>query len=162
MLSFNDSEFYCATCFEDNNFTDRMQSLCVPVVNDAKFTCPEKNCDLKLSFREFFAGNCCEKSANKSNLKNGVPHNHRTEYQDLKMMMNLLELYEKEENEAGKIMVSKEKEFELARNVYDEKNTTREESRSNLASSLTNAGLFIAEDKGCLIILSFSDIFFSR
>jgi len=87
---------------------------------------------------------------NKSILQNGLPkkhENHRSEFQDLKKMMNLLELSEKEENAARKIMESKEKEFELAKTVFNEKEGAREKSRSILATSLTNVGLFIEEYK---------------
>ena len=162
-MIYYDSCFYCAKCFEKFGYETRKH--CVPIVNDAKFKCPEKNCDSKLSFKDFLAGNCCEKSVNKSILQNGLPEkheNHRTEFQDLKKMMNLLEFSEKEENAARKIMESKKEKYDLASTVYHEKEGAREESRSNLASSFTNAGLYIAEDKGFYIMLASLTFIFIR
>jgi hypothetical protein len=144
-----ESQTYCTTCY--GQFFDISKSVSVPVVNDAKFNCPEKNCDKKLYFHEFIAGKCCEKSLNKSMVKNGLSENHRTEFQDLKKMMNLLEISEKEENDARKVMDSKDEEYKSATASYNQKNTSRKESRSNLAASLTNAGLYIAEEEGYLI-----------
>ena len=77
----------------------------------------------------------------------------RTEFQDLMKMMKLLELSEREEKEAKIKMDSCDEKHQLATKAFNEKKDARDQGQSNLASSLTNAGNYIAEDKGC----SFND-----
>ncbi|CBY32787.1 unnamed protein product [Oikopleura dioica] len=148
MMLYNGCELYCTICYE--TIIPECKNLCIPQVNDAKFKCPEKNCESKLYFHQFVAGKCCDKAKNKTILDNGLSADdkyHRTEFQDLKKMMNLLELSEKEERIAKALMDTKARKYEISTSDFNEKNKARKQSRTDLATSLTTAGTYIVEEK---------------
>ncbi|CBY12083.1 unnamed protein product [Oikopleura dioica] len=149
MMQYNGSHFYCTICYEEI-ISEEHKNRCIPRVNDAKFKCPEKNCESKLYFHQFVAGKCCDKAKNKTILENGLStddEHHRTEFQDLKKMMNLLELSEQEERIAKEIMDSKAEKYEMSTSDFNEKKTARKQSRTDLASLLKIAGTSIDEEK---------------
>ena len=68
---------------------------------------------------------------------------HRVEFQDLKKMMNLLELSERRNNDARKDKDLKCKKYEDALAIYVDKKDKREDSQKALAAVFKDAESFI-------------------
>jgi len=73
---------------------------------------------------------------------------HRVEFQDLKKMMNLLELSERRNNNARKDKDLKCKKYEDALAVYVDKKEKREENQKVLAAFFKDAESFIVQTDG--------------
>jgi len=104
------------------------------IVTDAKFKCPEGKCNSSLSFRKFFDDPCCPTV--------------RTEFQDLTKMMKLLEISENKDNKAKREMDLKEKRFQDATLLLNEKKEKLDKSRKDLASTFAHAEIVLENFNG--------------
>jgi len=142
-LSSHTGQHYCMVCTEQFSADDRRNFS--TKLNDAKFKCPEGSCKSSLSFREFLTRACCTVAL--KNSKNyglsSVDQKQRVEFQDLKKMMNLLELSDKEDREAKGEMDLREDKYDEAREFYLEKNKKQERSRDILITTFKNAEFFM-------------------
>jgi hypothetical protein len=163
---YGNDEFYCIHCYTD--FAEDLRDLktyrpknkvdFIPVLNDATFQCPERDCDSKLSFSEFIDGRCCKAAKKGYILKNGINYGiddtidrTRNVKQELEKMMNLLQYSQKEEDEAKAMISKKEMDYQKALADLNIWTPSKGQIRSNFESSLAE---FNDKNKGFSIIFS--------
>ncbi|CBY14702.1 unnamed protein product [Oikopleura dioica] len=144
IMGFFNNFYRCSECAK--RYDDNQRKKAIFKVNDARFKCPENSCNKTLSFREFLNRSCCNVAMRYS--KTRVEDNKsRTEFQDLKEMMNELELVKKEEKGAKKEMVDIQKKLDIATAHYSEKNKRRERLQVKLATALSEKSDMLFEKK---------------
>ena len=147
---------YCAVCNDKFHRGSKFPSK----LNDAEYKCPdfytpEGGCNSNLSFREFFARTCCT-VAMKNSKNCGLStedQKQRVEFQDLKKMMNLLEVSKRRNNDAKKDAEMKLENYNDAFAVYVEKREKREESEKTLTATFKDADSYMIHTDGDFIHL---------
>ena len=141
----NNDYYRCSECAKE--YDDHQRKIAFFKENDARFKCPENNCNNTLSFRDFFNAKCCSVAMRNSKTR-FEDIKSRTEFQDLKKMMNELEIVEKEEKGAKIVMEDKQKELDIATAHYSEKNKRRERLQAELATAFSENSNILLDKKG--------------